>query len=172
MSAEEGAGESKRTRLDCREGDPDSLRQRREGDVLAGECEGLKRQRRAPEPRDATSTIACWERREDEACVSATNRAISDSAKRVRAHKRRGQENQKQRQRRTPEGGARKEWKTPTAEQTAKEWRPEDEERRKRKKDIEGQPEVEPKPKEKQQAKEEREVERPEHQKKKEEQTE
>ena len=74
LSAEEGAGESKQTRLDCREGDPDSRRRRREGDVLDGEHEGLKRRRRAPEPREATSTIACWERREDEVCPPPTER--------------------------------------------------------------------------------------------------
>ena len=57
--AKEGAGESNLTRLEEREGEPESLRQRREGDDRAGERAGLKRRRRGPERLEATSTKAC-----------------------------------------------------------------------------------------------------------------
>ena len=64
--AEEGAGESNRTLLDDLEGEPDSLRRRREGEERDGERAGPNLRRRGPERVEATSTNACCERREDD----------------------------------------------------------------------------------------------------------
>ena len=82
LKKEVGAGESKRTRLPARAGEPESLRRRRPGDWRAGERRGLEGREREPE-REATATKACCDFREEEVCVSDSRRATSESAKRV-----------------------------------------------------------------------------------------
>ena len=86
--AEEGAGESNLTLLDEREGEPDSLRRRREGEERGGERAGLNLRCRGPERLEATSSSACCKRREDDVCVSDNKREMSDSANKESAQTR------------------------------------------------------------------------------------
>ena len=80
FKAEEGAEESNLTRLEAREGEADAGRQRR-----GGLPRRLRKEDEAADFREATSTMACCDLREDEERVASSRRETSSSRKRESA---------------------------------------------------------------------------------------